>query len=89
MALGSAWARAGSDQRFLRQFSWHLWRWATWIPPIIWFKEYVGEFTVINGPSMYPFLNENYNESLRRNVCWVQKLYAQDNLQRGMVVTFK
>jgi hypothetical protein len=38
---------------------------------------------------MYPFLNPQYNESLRRDLCLVWKLYAQEDLRRGMVVTFR
>ncbi|KAL1873808.1 hypothetical protein VTK73DRAFT_771 [Phialemonium thermophilum] len=89
MALGSLWARARSRPVFLRQFSAYLFGIATWVPAIIWFNANVAELTVINGPSMYPFLNEGYNESLRRDLVLNYKLYAQENLARGMIVTFK
>ena len=74
---------------FLRQFSHHLIGYATWLPPLIWFNTYVAQVTFISGPSMYPFLNPQYNESLKKDLCLVYKLYAQWNLDRGMVVTFK
>jgi inner membrane protease subunit 2 len=38
---------------------------------------------------MYPFLNSQYNESLRQDLCLVWKMYAQEGLRRGMVVTFR
>lgn len=44
---------------------------------------------MIDGPSMYPFLNDNYNESLRRDLVLNYKLYAQSNLARGMVVSLR
>jgi inner membrane protease subunit 2 len=62
---------------------------ATWVPVVIWFNTTVAELTRINGPSMYPFLNTRYNESLSRDLCLNWKLYAQDDLRRGMIVTFR
>ena len=87
-AWGSA-AAGGQRSKFLRQVSHYLIRYATWIPPLIWFNAYVAQVTFIRGPSMYPFLNPHYNESLREDLCLVWKLYAQDGLRRGMVVTFR
>ncbi|KAL2145041.1 hypothetical protein VTI28DRAFT_8141 [Corynascus sepedonium] len=91
-AWGSA-AAAGSGtgqrSRFFRQVSHYLIRYATWIPPLIWFNAYVAEVTFIRGPSMYPFFNPHYNESLRKDLCLVWKLYSQEGLRRGMVVTFR
>lgn len=83
------WGGAGGRLQFLKQFSRYLIRYATWIPPLIWFNTYVAEVTFIRGPSMYPFLNPHYNESLRKDLCLVWKLYAHENLARGMVVTFR
>jgi inner membrane protease subunit 2 len=79
----------GGRSRFLRQVSHYLVRYATWIPPLIWFNAYVAQVTFIRGPSMYPFLNPQYHESLREDLCLVWKLYAQEGLRRGMVVTFR
>ncbi|KAK4126264.1 LexA/Signal peptidase [Parathielavia appendiculata] len=81
-------ANRGGRSRFLRQVSHYLFRYATWIPPLIWFNAYVAQVTFIRGPSMYPFLNPQYNKSLREDLCLVWKLYAQEGLRRGMVVTF-
>ncbi|KAK3307111.1 mitochondrial carrier domain-containing protein [Chaetomium strumarium] len=85
----SRWGAAGARLQFLRQVSHYLIRYATWIPPLIWFNAYVAEVTFIRGPSMYPFLNPQYNESLKKDLCLVWKLYAHEGLRRGMVVTFR
>lgn len=82
-------ALVGGRIRFLRQVSHYLIRYATWIPALIWFNTYVAEVTFIRGPSMYPFLNPQYHESLRKDLCLVWKLYAHERLARGMVVTFR
>lgn len=89
MALGSIWARARSRPIFLRQFSAYMIGLATWVPAVIWFNTNVAEVTMIDGPSMYPFLNGDMNQTLRRDLVLNYKLYAQDNLARGMVVTFR
>ena len=88
----ATWTAAGGGMprfRFLSQVSHYLVRYATWIPPLIWFNAYVAEVTFINGPSMYPFFNPQYNESLRKDLCLVWKMYAQEGLRRGMIVTFR
>jgi inner membrane protease subunit 2 len=79
----------GRPSIFLRQVSHYLVRYATWIPALIWFNSYVAEVTFIRGPSMYPFFNPQHNESLRKDLCLVWKLYAQEGLRRGMVVVFR
>jgi inner membrane protease subunit 2 len=56
---------------------------------MIWFNNNVAEVTLIQGPSMYPFLNDRVNESLRRDLVLNYKLYAQEKLARGMIVTFR
>ncbi|KAK4193865.1 mitochondrial carrier domain-containing protein [Podospora australis] len=71
------------------RFSHYLVRYATWLPPFMWFNSYVAEVTFINGPSMYPFFNPSYNESLRRDLCLVWKYNAQQDLKRGEVVVFR
>ncbi|KAK3318419.1 peptidase S24/S26A/S26B/S26C [Apodospora peruviana] len=84
------WGSAGTQARsFLGQFTHHLIRYATWLPPLICVKEYVADLTFINGPSMYPFLNPHYNESLRRDLCLTYKRYSWKNLKRGMIVIFR
>ena len=37
---------------------------------------------------MHPFLNADYNSSLQRDVVWVNKWRAGENVKRGMVVAF-
>lgn len=71
---------------FARQFVFRLLGLATWLPVAIWFNTTVAEVTRIEGPSMYPFLNSRFNESLERDWVVNRKLYAQDGLQRGMIV---
>ncbi|CAK7236535.1 hypothetical protein SBRCBS47491_009670 [Sporothrix bragantina] len=71
---------------FARQFVFRLLGLATWIPVAIWFNSTVAEVTRIEGPSMYPFLNSRFNESLERDWVINRKLYAQEGLKRGMVV---
>jgi hypothetical protein len=88
-SLMSRWGAARGRLQFLRQVSHYLIRYATWIPPLIWFNAYVAEVTFIRGPSMYPLLNPQYNESLKKDLCLVWKLYAHEGLRRGMVVTFR
>jgi inner membrane protease subunit 2 len=61
----------------------------TWTPAIIFFNEHVGEVGIINGPSMYPYLNTNYNESTAKDICWINKYTPTSNLQRGMIVAFR
>ncbi|KAK3943807.1 LexA/Signal peptidase [Diplogelasinospora grovesii] len=88
-ARATATAASQSKSAFARQFTNYLIRYVSWLPPLIWFNTYVAQVTFINGPSMYPFLNSTYNESTKRDLCLVYKLYAQQNLERGMCVTFR
>lgn len=69
-------------------FSRKLLLYASWVPAVIFFNGNVGELMVVNGASMYPYLNTNYNESLSRDFCWVNKLDPAGNLSRGMLVSF-
>ncbi|KAK3687664.1 peptidase S24/S26A/S26B/S26C [Podospora appendiculata] len=83
------WGSAGKTPRFLGQFSGYLFRYATWLPVLIAFNSYVAQVTWIRGPSMYPFLNPHYNESLRKDLCLVSKWSPHRNLERGMIVVFR
>lgn len=74
------------QQTFTRQFIFRLLGLATWLPVAIWFNTTVAEVTRIEGPSMYPFLNSRFNESLERDWVVNRKLYAQEGLKRGMIV---
>lgn len=62
---------------------------ATWIPVIAWFNTHVAELTVVDGASMYPFMNADRDSTLRRDVVFNYKWSPQDDLQRGMIVTLR
>lgn len=62
---------------------------ATWIPVIVWFKQHVAELTSVEGASMYPYMNEDKDSTLRRDMYLTYKWEPQENLQRGMVVTLR
>lgn len=38
---------------------------------------------------MSPYFNERYNETSSQDLCLAMKAYAQENLCRGMIVTFQ
>jgi inner membrane protease subunit 2 len=64
--------------------------WSFWLlPPGIWIQSNIVEITPISGPSMYPFFNERRNETILPDICLNIKYNAQENLQRGMVVTYR
>lgn len=80
----------GSDKfSQAKQTAWKLGVFATWIPVIIWFNQHVAEVTLVNGASMYPYMNEDKDSTLRRDMFLNYKWKAQDNLKRGMVVTLR
>lgn len=93
MALNSIWARirgsANGHPSFTRTTVLNLIGFATWIPVIAWFNLHVAELTVIDGSSMYPFMNTDRDSSLRRDVVLNYKWSPQEDLQRGMVVTLR
>ncbi|RYP27273.1 hypothetical protein DL768_011259 [Monosporascus sp. mg162] len=74
--------------RAFGRFGFYMFAFATWLPVLSMFNDYVLEFTRINGPSMYPFLNAERDQTLRRDVVLNFKYGAQHDLQRGMIVTF-
>lgn len=84
----SFFARAKRPNQFVRDFSYYSWVIATWIPAYIFFNTHVAETRIINGASMYPYLNSGYNESLTRDVGFVNKWNPLAGLRRGMLVTF-
>lgn len=60
------------------------------IPIAFLFTEHVGQITRVNGPSMTPYLNENYaTMHSSKDVIVVNRVNAAKNLKRGMVVTFR
>ncbi|KAI9746737.1 MAG: hypothetical protein M1818_000452 [Claussenomyces sp. TS43310] len=73
---------------FIRTTAWYLFGIATWFPVMYFFSSYVGGTARINGPSMYPYLNTDYDRKLGRDICYVNKWKPMENLRRGMIVTF-
>ena len=60
----------------------------TWIPVLSFFHAHVAQLMWVTGPSMYPFLNTDYNTSTRKDVVWVNMWAPAEGLRRGMVVAF-
>lgn len=54
-----------------------------------WFNLHVAELTLVDGASMYPFMNEDKDSTLRRDLVLNYKWSPLDGLQRGMVVTLR
>ncbi|PNY24942.1 Mitochondrial inner membrane protease subunit 2, partial [Tolypocladium capitatum] len=71
------WARLRSRQPVALQ----LIGFATWIPVIAWFNLHVAELTVVDGPSMYPFMNADRDSTLRRDVILNYKWAPQEGLE--------
>jgi inner membrane protease subunit 2 len=59
------------------------------IPVIAFFRNNVADLAAVNGESMYPFLNDNKDQSLKRDWFLNWKWGIEKNLERGMVVTFR
>ncbi|MCJ1474516.1 hypothetical protein MMC13_003174 [Lambiella insularis] len=59
---------------------------ATWVPMIVFFKDNVAQPMWVTGPSMYPFLNTDYNSTTRKDVVFVNMWAPYKGLQRGMIV---
>lgn len=74
---------------FVRRFSLSLVGWATWLPVVIWFNSKVVDVCAVNGASMYPFLNEDADSTRRRDLVVNWKWNPEENLEKGMVVTFR
>lgn len=75
--------------RFKNDYMRYSWAAITWIPPVIFINDNVFELLWIRGPSMSPFFNERHNETTRSDICLNWKFQAQENLQRGQIVTFR
>lgn len=89
MAFGAAWPWLRAKVApFTRDTARYLFICAAWYPVCYFVESHVVGTTRVRGPSMYPYLNENYNETRFGYLCLTWKLYAQQNLQRGMIVTF-
>lgn len=76
-------------QHFTRDFSRYLIVSLTWIPVAVFLNDHVFDITTIRGPSMAPFFNERHHETSWPDVCLTWKMFAQDDLQRGMIITFR
>ncbi|KAG6009118.1 hypothetical protein E4U21_003187 [Claviceps maximensis] len=92
MALGPLWTRLrGRHQQLRSGVAWriavNLVGIATWLPVVAWFNLHVAELTLVEGPSMYPFMNEDKDSTLRRDVVLDYKVSPQKGLERGMIVT--
>jgi inner membrane protease subunit 2 len=85
----SMFGQLSNYQHFLFGSRYTLFAIASWTPAIIFFNKHVGEIGIINGPSMYPYLNTGYNESTAKDLCWIKKWNPTGNLQRGMIVAFR
>ncbi|ROW05289.1 hypothetical protein VSDG_00137 [Cytospora chrysosperma] len=88
MAVGSAWTRFRGTASFARANFRYIFLSLTWAPVLLFIDKHVVGTTRIEGPSMYPYLNDRYNQTRWGDVCLTWKLYAQEGLQRGMIVTF-
>ncbi|TWU72732.1 hypothetical protein ED733_001011 [Metarhizium rileyi] len=90
MASGSIWSRVRIPRSGPgRAVAVNLIGFATWIPVIAWFNMHVAELTSVHGASMYPFMNEDRDSTLRRDVVLNYKWSPQEGLERGMVVTLR
>ncbi|QPG95023.1 hypothetical protein C2857_007515 [Epichloe festucae Fl1] len=90
MALGSKWARLrGQQSSTARIVALNLVGFATWIPVVAWFNLHVAELTLVDGASMHPFMNEDKDSTLRRDVILNYKWSPQESLERGMIVTLR
>ncbi|CAJ2501979.1 Uu.00g048320.m01.CDS01 [Anthostomella pinea] len=88
MALRSIWTKVKHERGRIGRFGFYLFTFATWIPVATSFNDYVAELTWINGPSMYPFLNAEKDQTTRKDVVLTVKHNAQYGLKHGMIVTF-
>jgi inner membrane protease subunit 2 len=59
---------------------------ATWAPLAIFFNDHIAQLMWVSGPSMYPFLNTDYNSTTRKDVVFVKMWNPWRDLKRGMVV---
>ena len=87
--LSSLFVRFSSYRDFFYGSRYVLFAVASWTPAIVFFNEHVGEIGIINGPSMSPYLNTGYNESLSKDITWINKWNPTQNLQRGMIIAFR
>lgn len=92
--MASLWARVRNwggwqPQSQAAKTAWRLAVFATWLPAVACFNAHVAEVTVVQGASMYPYINEDKDSTLRRDVVFTWKWSPQEDLQRGMIVTLR
>ena len=85
----SMFSRRIRPRQFIREFSYYSFLIISWVPAAVFFNEHVGQLSWIHGPSMYPYLNADFNQGLTEDMCWVNKWGPTENLQRGMIVAFR
>lgn len=78
----------GGVRGFAREASWRVLGLACWVPFVIFVNDNVVIPRWINGPSMYPYFNEDIDRTTRPYVTVDWRWNAQSRLERGMVVTF-
>lgn len=61
---------------------------ASYLPVAIFFNNNIAQLMWINGPSMSPFFNSDYNSSLKQDVVLVKMWDQTVGLRRGSVVAF-
>ncbi|KAI1409081.1 LexA/Signal peptidase [Hypoxylon sp. FL1857] len=88
MAFRPVWTQIKRERQLFGRFGYRLFAFATWIPVVCMFNHYVGELAWIQGPSMYPFLNAEKDQTTRNDIVFEYKFNAQYGLRRGMIVTF-
>ncbi|OTB06389.1 hypothetical protein M426DRAFT_55369 [Hypoxylon sp. CI-4A] len=88
MAFRPIWTQIKRERQRFGRFGFRVFAWATWIPVVCMFNHYIGELAWIHGPSMYPFLNAEKDQTTRNDVVINYKFNAQYGLRRGMIVTF-
>lgn len=77
---------------FAKDVEFRLFTAATWLPVLIWLKEQVGEVTIVEGSSMAPTLNGDFNSTLRRDKVLTYKWGIREkvrDLKRGTIITFR
>ncbi|KAL9593523.1 MAG: hypothetical protein Q9219_007513 [cf. Caloplaca sp. 3 TL-2023] len=61
----------------------------TWLP-VLWFiQHHIFQLMSVTGPSMYPFLNTDYNTTVDKDVVAVKMWRAGERVRRGDVVVFR
>lgn len=81
--------KATRPSPFVQAFSRYLFASLVWIPVAMFITDHVFDITKIRGPSMMPYFNERYNETTLPDLCLTWKVFPHDNLQRGMIITFR